>query len=234
MSLPVLEDPKLQRDIPEIAKTLYRSKRCVLVTGAGISVTAGIPVLYSIHLLKDFRSADGMYKIVKEKYPNVVLKGIDMFDASLFRDPKATQVFYALMAEMKQLSNQASATPTHKFIYKLHQNKKLLRCYTQNIDSLETRFDLLCDIRQKDAKVIQLHGDLDHVYCTLCRTVLDLSTEYLQEFRNGQAPPCPKCLDMEQTRKAAGRRATAVGLLRPNVNLYNEYHESGIYFHLTV
>jgi NAD-dependent SIR2 family protein deacetylase len=45
------------------------------VAGAGISVSAGIP---------DFRSKDGLFKILKEKHPKTLLSGKDLFDVSVF------------------------------------------------------------------------------------------------------------------------------------------------------
>ena len=42
-----------------------------------VSVAGGIP---------DFRSQNGLYALVKKKYPNLVVRGQELFDASLFRD----------------------------------------------------------------------------------------------------------------------------------------------------
>ncbi|KAJ3073642.1 hypothetical protein HDU99_001867, partial [Rhizoclosmatium hyalinum] len=81
-----------RRHFTLIAGALRRAKKVVAVAGAGISVSAGIP---------DFRSADGLYNLVKNKYPQSVVKGKDMFDASLFRDPTSTQIFYSFIAELK-------------------------------------------------------------------------------------------------------------------------------------
>ena len=35
---------------------------------------------------------DGMYKLMKEKHPDVVLKGQELFDVNLFRSPATTAV----------------------------------------------------------------------------------------------------------------------------------------------
>ncbi|KAJ3110384.1 hypothetical protein HDU96_006650 [Phlyctochytrium bullatum] len=123
-----------------IATAIKKAKRCVAVTGAGISVSAGIP---------DFRSEDGLYSMIKDRYPSVVLKGRDLFDASLFRDQTSTKLFYAFMAELKSAADAAKATKTHKFLSELHTRGKLARWYTQNIDCLEALDESLTKKRSK-------------------------------------------------------------------------------------
>ncbi|KAJ2878178.1 NAD-dependent deacetylase hst3 [Coemansia aciculifera] len=46
------------------------------------------------------------------------------------------------MGELRNLVSRANCTPTHAFIKELDEAGKLLRCYTQNIDSLEKRIGL--------------------------------------------------------------------------------------------
>ncbi|KAJ3219216.1 hypothetical protein HDU67_002212 [Dinochytrium kinnereticum] len=112
----------------KIALAMKKAKRCVVVTGAGISVSAGIP---------DFRSEEGLYKIIKERHPTAVLRGRDLFDASLFRDKTSTKLFYEFMAKLKVMADGARATPTHLFLNQIHSRGRLARWYTQNIDCLE-------------------------------------------------------------------------------------------------
>ncbi|TPX63428.1 hypothetical protein SpCBS45565_g06628 [Spizellomyces sp. 'palustris'] len=203
----------------KVATALWRSKRCVVVTGAGISVSGGIP---------DFRSADGLYNLVKEKYPNAIVKGKDLFDATLFKDPVSTSLFYTFMAELKQVINQANTTPTHHFVKDLDERGQLLRCYTQNIDCLELRLQMSCDLSNKQsARIVQLHGDLDHVVCTICQAMFDFSDTFRDDFKEGGPPSCPTCVEMEGVRIAAGKRPLPIGTLRPNIVLYNEHHSRG-------
>ena len=49
-----------------------------------------------------------------------------------------------MMGEMKSQIDSADATGVHRFIKWLDEQKKLLRCYTQNIDGLEERVGLPC------------------------------------------------------------------------------------------
>lgn len=145
--------------------------------------------------------------MVKEQYPDVVLKGRDLFDAALFRDPTSTAVFYTFIAQLKRSIDAAEPAPTHHFIKTLDTKKKLLRSYTQNIDGLEARVGLLgsscheakstkgkTKIRVKDIRNVQLHGDIHRVRCMACSADYPCSEEYLQLFQSGKAPECPECL----------------------------------------
>lgn len=81
--------------------------------------------------------------------------------------------------------------------------------------------------KDKYPTVIQLHGSLEHVKCTLCSHRDDMSSHHVSTFRKGNAPVCPNCSDMAETRVALGKRALSVGTLRPDVVLYNENHSDG-------
>ncbi|ORX83159.1 DHS-like NAD/FAD-binding domain-containing protein [Anaeromyces robustus] len=208
-----------KKEFQNIAKAIRKSKKCIIVTGAGISVSGGIP---------DFRSSDGLYNLVKNKFPQAVVKGKDLFDATLFRDPVTTKVFYTFMGELKEVLNKANITPTHRFVKELDNQGKLLRCYTQNIDSLERRLQLSTDITdKKNAKIVQLHGDMDRVVCTLCQETFEFKDEYQAIFKEGNSIPCPSCQSKSNIREMTGKRAISVGSLRPNIVLYNEHHING-------
>ena len=160
---------------------------------------------------QDFRSSDGLYNLVKQQYPDVVLKGRDLFDASLFRDKTSTAVFYTFISGLKAAIDKAEPSPTHHFLHTLHKRGKLLRSYTQNIDGLEERSGLTGtgtvptaadDVNKgktekpkiaKDAKNIQLHGDIHRVRCNVCSANFPCDEEHMQAFQKGTAPDCPEC-----------------------------------------
>ena len=78
-------------------------------------------------------------------------------------------------------------------------------------------------------EVVQLHGDLQALRCGLCQDLCswnDGSTDFEQTYLDGKAPVCRGCIKMVETRQSRGRRATAIGTLRPNVVLYGEGHPS--------
>ena len=180
--------------------------------GAGVSVSGGIP---------DFRSHNGLYDV---KVGTV--KGKDMFDAALFKSEHTTRLFYNFVLDLKTMVNKATITKTHEFIKELGDMKKLMRVYTQNIDDLDKRAGLLVGDELSD-NVIQLHGELETVYCTFCKISIEFCTKVQKRFSELDIT-CPSCQDRNEIRKAAGKRLHTVGALRPNIVLYNEYHPKGM------
>ncbi|KAJ7675398.1 DHS-like NAD/FAD-binding domain-containing protein [Mycena rosella] len=225
-------DASTRRALSDLSLSVAKCKKIVVVTGAGISCSSGIP---------DFRSSDGLYALVKEKYPDVVLKGRDLFDASLFRDPTSTAVFYTFIAQLKQSIDAATPGPTHHFLQLLDSKKKLLRSYTQNIDGFEAKAGLLgsasqeaksngkgkSKIRTKEVRNVQLHGDIHRVRCRSCSAEYACTDEHLRMFNEGIAPDCPECLERAEARVARSARSIKVGSLRPAIVLYDEPHPLG-------
>jgi NAD-dependent histone deacetylase SIR2 len=215
-----------------LSLAVAKSKRMVVVTGAGISCSSGIP---------DFRSSDGLYNLVKSQHPNALVRGKDLFNAAVFRDTTTTQIFYTFMAELKSAIDVATPSPTHRFLKTLDVKGKLLRSYTQNIDGLEERAGLLgtssaealasskgkAKLNVKDVKNVQLHGDIRRVQCTMCSATYDCEDSHIQAFKLGDPPECPDCVLRCATRVARSARPLSVGVLRPAVVLYDEPHPLG-------
>lgn len=124
-----------------------RARRIICMCGAGISVSAGIP---------DFRSpGTGLYSRLQKynlPYPHAV------FEMSFFR--KNPRPFFLLAKEL--FPGNYLPTPTHYFMKLLHDKGLLLRCFTQNIDSLEHQAGL-----PEDA-VVAAHGNFDTARCIRC------------------------------------------------------------------
>lgn len=141
--------------------------------------------------------------MVKSEYPDLVMKGRDLFDAALFRDPELTAVFCTFISKLKRSIDATQPSPTHVFIKLLDEQKKLLRSYTQNIDGLEERAGLAGSsapasstaerLLAKNLRNIQLHGNIHRVRCTFCSADLPCTEDYLKLFNGGQAPDCPEC-----------------------------------------
>ncbi|KIM70172.1 hypothetical protein SCLCIDRAFT_102165 [Scleroderma citrinum Foug A] len=231
LDAPVAES-STRRALIDISLSVAKCKKIVVVTGAGISCSCGIP---------DFRSSDGLYALVKQQYPDVVMKGRDLFDASLFRDRTSTSVFYTFISQLKRSIDSAMPAPTHRFIKTLDSKRKLLRSYTQNIDGLEERVGLYgsssqevrttlkgkAKLKADEVRNVQLHGDIHRVRCTLCAVDIPCTDEYLSMFEMGAAPDCPECKLRSEARVARSARALKIGTLRPAIVLYDETHPLG-------
>ncbi|PFH53194.1 hypothetical protein AMATHDRAFT_73702 [Amanita thiersii Skay4041] len=120
--------------LAKVVSAVLNAKRIVVVCGAGISVKAGIP---------DFRSSDGIFRTLKRENPREVLgSGKELFDASVFNSEQSTILFCQMIARLSELSSAAEPTAFHRLLRTLDDNGKLLRVYTQNIDSIERKCGL--------------------------------------------------------------------------------------------
>jgi NAD-dependent SIR2 family protein deacetylase len=103
-----------------------------------------------------------------------------MFDIEYFtNDPRP---FFRFAKEIWPGQYQPSLS--HYFIAELERQDKLLRNYTQNIDSLEH----LCPI----TRLIQCHGSFSTATCRICRNSVK-SDEIKSEILQQKIPHCSKC-----------------------------------------
>lgn len=72
-----------------------------------------------------------------------------------------------------------------------------------------------------------LHGSLNHVLCTVCKSRSPFSEKHQETFKSGDPPVCPCCEIKNQDRVKNNRRQLPVGTLRPSIVLYNEHHSQG-------
>ncbi|CAJ0885413.1 5838_t:CDS:2 [Entrophospora sp. SA101] len=204
----------------ETFNTIKQSKKCVVITGAGISCSGGIP---------DFRSAGGIYDMIKQRFPGSFRSGKDLFDITMLKDHKSIGAFNMFMGILKERINNARPTPTHHFLKKLDNKKKLVRVYTQNIDNLEEVAGLATDsiiIKPSNCtiKAIQLHGTMKFLKCSACSEMYEFSKSHCERFKEGESPSCPRCEQSEQKRRNAGKRSHKIGILKPNIVLYGDNH----------
>ena len=194
----------------------------------------------------------------KSNYLPSNIKGKDLFDSVIWKDPLTTSVFYKFTASLRRKIREdiKQTTPTHRFIRTLRDSRKLVRCYTQNIDGLESREGLCADLsrgkgtrarftqkvmekprasiqslpkgdQDGGCEVVQLHGDLDVLRCNLCQKTCGWETKSREALLlDGKAPECLECAIADQDRRDRGKRGTKVGTLRPNIVLYGEEHPS--------
>merc|ERR1719215_815752 len=158
------------RTLASIAARLRegRSKRVVVLIGAGASTAAGIP---------DFRSSSGLWSTSDTRK----LFSMEGFSAQPERFWK----------ESASLFVNRSPTKVHRFLAALHRRGKLLRVYTQNIDGLETEAGVPPEL------VIDCHGSARRVVCSADarhRTGVESVEAVIASVQAGAAAPrCATC-----------------------------------------
>lgn len=166
------ENPFKTKDLATFASLLKSGhfKRIVVLTGAGISVNAGIP---------DFRSKGGLYETLKKKgYP----KPEKIFDLSEFK--RNPSLFYEVGGELDTAG--CNPTLTHYFLTLLHSKGLLCEVFTQNIDSLELKAGL------PRSKLVQAHGHFNSCHCTSCGRENDVDS-MMEHLRQKQVYKCSQC-----------------------------------------
>ena len=189
-----------------VANLLEGKKNIVVLVGAGISTSAGIP---------DFRSKDkGLYNTLDAEALGLSCPE-DLFCIEFFksnpvpfyrfakhlyypnldkRDSKNTTTRRASRRGKKKDSatttNTAAAgtavpSDSHKLLALLEQRKMLLRVYTQNIDGLESSAGV------SDSRIVYCHGSLRSMSCTRCsKKNLPLNDSILESIQAGSVPLC--------------------------------------------
>jgi len=156
--------------IEDIVGHIKEAKNILVLTGAGVSVSCGIP---------DFRSKDGVYARLAVDFPDLPDPQA-MFDIQYFRrDPRP---FFKFAKEI--YPGQFTPSPCHKFISCLEKTGKLLRNYTQNIDTLEQVAGI--------SKIVQCHGSFASASCTVCKLKVD-AEQVRSDIMEQKIPLCNKC-----------------------------------------
>ncbi|OJT11229.1 NAD-dependent protein deacetylase hst1 [Trametes pubescens] len=131
--------------IDDVVRLIHASRRILILTGAGISVSCGIP---------DFRSRNGLYASLQENGDYDLDDPQQMFDIQYFRENPA------------------------------EDKDKLLRNYTQNIDTLET----LAGVQ----RVVQCHGSFATASCIHCRARVP-GAAIADDIMSQRVPLCTLC-----------------------------------------
>ncbi|KAF9244106.1 DHS-like NAD/FAD-binding domain-containing protein [Melanogaster broomeanus] len=207
--------------ISDAVSLIANAKRIVILTGAGISVSCGIP---------DFRSRNGLYATLKEKGDYDLDDPQQMFVRLIWFivSPK----FLTYYTSQIYPSNFIPS-PCHRFIKLLEDKDKLLRNYTQNIDTLET----LAGVN----RVLQCHGSFKTATCLQCRTKV-LGIEIEREILEQRVPYCKACLEVHRAAEARKSKSTKkkgkkknewegdsdesddlpVGVMKPDITFFGE------------
>lgn len=198
--------------IPQLCAALNEAKNILVLTGAGISTSLGIP---------DFRSSKGFYS-------QMASLGLDdpqdVFSMNLFkRDPS---VFYSIAHMI--LPPEHQFTPLHAFIKLLQDKGKLLRNYTQNIDNLESTVGI------DSEKLVQCHGSFATASCVTCKYKVPGETLF-ENLRNREIAYCPFCaperktliqklekMEDEGIYKRGFDQINSFGVMKPDITFFGE------------
>lgn len=176
--------------IEDAVLLLKRSRNIIVLTGAGISTSLGIP---------DFRSKEtGLYSQLQHL-------GLgdpqEVFDISLFREDPS--IFYSVAKDILPSSKKFS--PTHAFIRLLQDKNKLLTNFTQNIDNLEGHAGILPE------KLIQCHGSFATATCIECKHRVRCEEIY-KELKAGRVARCDRCIrSIRQVKPGLKRKRSSNG-----------------------
>ncbi|CAH0475043.1 unnamed protein product [Peronospora belbahrii] len=160
--------------LQDVASLLRSSKKIVVLAGAGISVSCGIP---------DFRSENGIYSRLGEyNLPNPQC----MFDIDFFRsNPRP---FFAFAKELFPKSSGFTFVPSrsHYFLKLLEEKDKLLRIYSQNIDMLEHAAGI------SHERAVLCHGSFATATCLSCKQMYP-NDAIREDVVNQRVPMCKSC-----------------------------------------
>lgn len=124
----------------EAAKVITGSKKCIALTGAGISAESGIPT---------FRSKGGMWN----DYDPTVYASLDTF----IKDPSK---YWSIRGEFIRNYNDYIPNKGHDTLTYLEKSGILKCIITQNIDGLHRKAG--------SENVLEIHGSLRESYCLSC------------------------------------------------------------------
>jgi len=173
------------------------TKNIIIMTGAGISVNAGIP---------DFRSKNGLYSYVdkyqREHNLKIYNDNQEFFEINKFK--KHPKHFFKILSNCGKII-EAEPTLTHHFFKLLSDKKILLKYYTQNIDCLEDKVNL------PKEKIVRYHGSFSTSTCLKCQKTC--KKEKVHNFyKKGKAPYCSSIFGIKK----------CDGILKPNVVFFGE------------
>ncbi|XP_076445530.1 uncharacterized protein LOC143283233 isoform X2 [Babylonia areolata] len=154
----------------DVVELLKKCQNIIVLTGAGVSVSCGIP---------DFRSQNGIYARLAEDFPDLP-NPQSMFDINYFKSDQ--RPFFKFAKEI--YPGQFEPSPCHKFIRLLETHGKLLRNYTQNIDTLEKVAGV--------ERAIECHGSFATATCMVCKYKVDKEA-IRKDIFDQVIPRCPQC-----------------------------------------
>ncbi|KAG1808884.1 DHS-like NAD/FAD-binding domain-containing protein, partial [Suillus subaureus] len=200
--------------ISAIISAILEAKNLIIICGAGVSVSAGIP---------DFCFSKGLFTT------GALSK--DLLDASVWKTTVKAASLCKTLAQMHQKCSEVSPTSFHLALKMLDEKGGLCWVYTQNIDLLELKAGLSFGMPQTQSsketpRCIPLHGTLETLaYIKCCyQSPLHLHAATLA---TGCLSLCPACEQIKQQHQMAHKHSGTSGTLIPTIVLYGQTHPAG-------
>ncbi|KAI1159642.1 DHS-like NAD/FAD-binding domain-containing protein [Nemania serpens] len=201
--------------VDDVVHLLKKSRNIVVLTGAGISTSLGIP---------DFRSKEtGLYSKL-ERLGLGINDPQEVFNIEVFRDDPT--IFYTVAKDILPATNKFS--PTHAFIAMLQNQGRLLTNYSQNIDNIEANAGILPE------KLVQCHGSFATASCQRCGHRVRGDTIF-GDIKAGKIPRCGKCVTTLRARgtgplkRKRSSNSASSKKSRRNFNDFDDDEDDGTY-----
>ena len=178
-------------DLRRVLDMIGGAQRIVIVTGAGLSASCGIPT---------FRGHGQFYESVAKEFG--LRHGHEVMDAHVFaRDPRP---FFKVARRLYPAEHRPS--PSHFFIRQLEQAGRLLRLYTQNIDTLERKAGI--------ERVVYCHGSFATATCMRCARQVD-GDSIQHDIQQGSVPLCGRAVPAGFAAPAPDAGVAPPGVIAP-------------------
>jgi len=159
----------MTKQVEEVARLIFTSKKIVVFSGAGLSTESGIP---------DFRSPGGVWDRYNPE---------DFYFQNFLSSEASREKYWQMSTEMYEPMKKAQPNFAHLAIAELEKLGRLDCVITQNIDGLH------CKAGNSEEKVIQLHGTAMYVSCLSCNKRYDRD-EIQERLKKGlKVPYCDDC-----------------------------------------
>ena len=169
------ETPNFAQGMESVVKILRSCKNIAVLTGAGISVSCGIP---------DFRSKGvGLYSVLDCEALGLSCPE-ELFDWEFFQgNPYPFFQFAKKLYFPLEHNQKVRPSDSHKLLRLLQDRKQLLRVYSQNIDGLEEEAGVI------SKKIVYAHGSLKWATCLTCKRKVPCD-ELEESILEGAIPFC--------------------------------------------
>lgn len=196
------ESAKFTKQLVKVIEVLKAAGNFVIVSGAGISVSAGIKAFRTVHQGNQWKNPDEKYFTAEFENAN----------------PRAFDRFFA---EFRKSTVHCMPTPTHLFLSVLVESGRCLHWYNQNIDGLESK--LRFDEGVLGSTIIFTHGRLCELICKVCGFTMVYQLSHVKRIlEEGRPVFCTDCQGQASRSKRGGRRSPRLTKRRviPNITLY--------------